>query len=185
MAHMPWIVSRRLVLWGGSLACFGAGAAEAQTAQTRKFEAWVKFIRTTSDVAPMSKGTLLNFPTEHVTRKQVGVTRDGVQRLFAVVTPYQRDGIILAAGNPEAYTFSVHRTSMHLRRIASARNQGGTASRWRGREWRRRFPRAGGVLGGGADQLGPRPCARAALPDAKRLTILRFNQGQEIPGRFR
>lgn len=130
------VLSRRAAICGGVLvfADFGWAHAQSALAQTKKFQAWVQHIRTTSIVAPMSNGPILDFPTEQVQRKQIGLTRDGVQRLFAVVIPYQRDGIVIAAGNPETRTFGVHRTGTHLRRVSSGRNLGGQVSRWSGPE---------------------------------------------------
>lgn len=111
----------------------GIGPAHAQNARSNKMAAWVNHVLATSrNVAPMSNGTVLGFPSDQVQRKQVGVTNHGVLRLFAVVTPLERDGIILAAGHAESRTFTVHRTGTHLRRIASGRNQGGNVSAWHG-----------------------------------------------------
>lgn len=136
MLDLRSVLSRRAALSAGALMLAGIGSTRAQTALDRaeNIEAWVEHIRTTPNVAPMSNGHLLGFPTEQVQRKQIGLTRDGVRRLFAVVTPGQRDGIVLAAGNLETGTFGVHRTGTHLRRISSARNDGGKVSRWSGPE---------------------------------------------------
>jgi hypothetical protein len=129
-------LSRRTTLCGGALVFAGIGSAAAQSdlERIKKIEAWVAHIRTTPNQTPMSNGRILDFPTEQVQRKQIGLTREGVLRLFAVVTPYQRDGIVLAAGNSETRTFSVHRTGTHLRRVSSGRNLGGQVSRWSGPE---------------------------------------------------
>jgi hypothetical protein len=136
MVGPRWAFSRRAALCGSALALAGIAPAAAQTEleRSKKIQAWMNHIRTTPNVAPMSNGSILDFKVEQVQRKQIGLTVNGVQRLFAVVTPYQRDGIVLAAGNPDTRTFGVHRTGTHLRRVSSGRNAGGQVSRWSGPE---------------------------------------------------
>jgi hypothetical protein len=142
MFERSLLLSRRTVLWGGSLVFTGIGIAEAQTERHRKIAAWVARIKTTPDVTPMRAGTtLLDFPTREVTRKQASVKRGSVTYLFAVVTPYQEDGIVLGAGSVEAKTGVYHRTGTHLRRIASARGAGGKNERWSGPECEQDFQR--------------------------------------------
>jgi len=128
------LLTRRALLGGGTLAIAGIGTVYAQpgSSQAEKIKAWVDHTLKGEDVPPMTNGRLLDFPSDQVVRKQIGIVRDGVQRLFAVVIPSQRDGIILAAGNKEKRTFNVHRTGLHLRRVSSARNFEGKLSRWSG-----------------------------------------------------
>jgi hypothetical protein len=135
------VISRRPVMLAGYFGFIGAGSAYGQVtpAHIKKFEAWVAHINKNQETAPMTNGSLLGFPTEQVRRKQSGIKRDGVNRLFAVVIPAQRDGVVLAAGNSETSTFTVHRTGIHLRRISSARNVSRNVSRWSGPECDRDF----------------------------------------------
>ncbi len=128
------LLTRRALLGGATLAIAGIGTVHGQTGsdQSAKIKAWVDHTLRAPDVPPMTNGRLLDFPADTVQRRQIGSTSDGVRRLFAVVIPSQRDGIILAAGDSKAKTFNIHRTGLHLRRVSSARNLGGELSRWSG-----------------------------------------------------
>jgi len=125
----------------GVLGLLGGVAVRAQVtpAQTQKFEAWIEFTNRNDETGPMTNGTMLGFASEQVRRKQVGVTRDGYTRLFAVVIPAETDGIILAAGSVETRTFGIHRTGTHLRRVSSARNVNRAPAKWDGAECERDF----------------------------------------------
>lgn len=134
------IVTRRPLL-AGAMAFLGLGSARAQivSADTFKFEAWVEFTNRTNETGPMTNGSMLGFASEQVRRKQIGDTRDGFSRLFAVVIPAETDGIVLAAGRADTGTYGIHRTGTHRRRINSARNINRVISRWDGAECDRDF----------------------------------------------
>lgn len=135
------IIDRRPLMLAGVMAVMGLAPAHAQVtpAQRKKFEAWVEYTNRTQEAGPMTNATLLGFATDQVRRRQIGDTRDGFSRLFAVVIPAQANGIILAAGRADTATYGVHRTGTHLRRISSGRNINRVVSKWDGAECERDF----------------------------------------------
>lgn len=123
-------ISRRLLL-ASTLALMG-GCAQAQDERVRKFKAWTEKVAASERITSMSNAKMLGFASDMVSRKQLGHTRDGVQRLIGVVVPEQADGIILAMGFEGSKTFNVHRTGLHLNRLASVRNLDGKMALWSG-----------------------------------------------------
>lgn len=135
MFDLQFELSRRAALGGGVLLLAASGEALAQAGdRTKRMQGWVDHVLKTDTISPMTNARLLEFSADVVRRKQVGIELDGVHRLFAVVVPPQRDGIILAMGFKGSKTFNVHRTGTHLRRVGSGRNIGGEVSRWSGAE---------------------------------------------------
>lgn len=135
------IIARRRLMLAGAMAMMGVSPARSQikSADEFKFESWVEFTNRSAEAGPMTNGSILGFATEQVRRKQIGDTRDGFSRLFAVVIPAEANGIVLAAGRADTTTYGIHRTGTHLRRIASARNVNRVISKWDGAECERDF----------------------------------------------
>jgi hypothetical protein len=69
-----------------------------------------------------------------VAGRQIVLSREGVQRSFTVISPFQPDRVVLAAANPAARTIIIHRTDVDLRRAKSARSVDGKVSPWSGRD---------------------------------------------------
>ena len=143
MSNWEFELSRRMAFGGVLLLAAGSEAVAQAVAEaserSKKFQAWVDYVLKMDTISPMSNSTLLGFSTDIVQRKQVGLTKDGVQRLFAVVMPQQTDGIVIAMGFTGSKTFNVHRTGMHLRRVGSARAINGKVSSWSGAECNKDF----------------------------------------------
>lgn len=123
------LLRRVLVLGGLSVA---AGAARAQSSRDDKFLAWVHRVERETSVVPLYGAGSLGFSGDVSAGRQVTVTREGVQRAFTVIAPFQPDRVVLVVTNPVTRAVIVHRTDVHLRRVASARSIGGRTSAWSG-----------------------------------------------------
>jgi hypothetical protein len=125
---------RRILVLGAALGAVTAGTARAQSSREDRFLSWVHRVELESGVVPVYHTDILGFRTDVSAGRQVSLTRNGVQRFFTVIAPFQENRVVLAAGNPATKTFAIHRTDVDLQRVKSARDVGGKVASWSGRE---------------------------------------------------
>jgi hypothetical protein len=128
------VLPRRIFVLGAALGAAAVGAARAQPSREDKFRDWVQRVELERGVVPVYHTDVLGFRTDVSSGRQISLTRNGVQRFFTVIAPFQENRVVLAAGDPATKTFAIHRTDVGLQRVKSARDFGGKVSAWSGRE---------------------------------------------------
>lgn len=127
---------RRLVLASG-LACLLVGsAAHAQPGPlTReKLENLIKKALAEPGTTPISRPRILGFVEDKLTTRSIERGDAAHKYGFMVVTPRHADGLVMFEGRAKPIYFVMHRTDLHMRRVASAINRGGKLSGWSGAE---------------------------------------------------
>lgn len=73
------------------------------------------------DTTKFARPQVLGFEQAVVTH-QIGYASGNIEYFFAVTKPRLRDGLIFFTHDKSTNSFRMHRTDVHLRRVASARN---------------------------------------------------------------
>jgi len=136
--HKPHGMLRRWVLIGTSLALLSTTvAADAQSSAPITAEKLERLIDQTlkgANEARFGAGGTVGLPDRGANAKYASFEENGVTFTFAVIVPRQADGLLLLSRHLATNVGKVHRTDAHLRRVASARIQGGIVSEWDGSE---------------------------------------------------
>ncbi len=153
----PHGMPRRSVLIGASFALLSPiAAAHAQSSAPITAENLERLIDRTlkgSNEQRFGAGGTVGLPDRGANAKYASFEENGVTFTFAVIVPRQADGLLLLSRHLATNVGKVHRTDTHLRRVASARIQGGIVSEWDGAEcdadfaaqlaaWAKRIPPA-------------------------------------------
>jgi hypothetical protein len=116
-------MTRRAVLLGGAGSIGFAGTAWAQAPRPTRAKLLRMVSKAFADPQPMrfSRPQIIGFQGELVTR-QVGYRSGDVIHYFAVADPRRADDLVFFTQDQGAKIFRMHRTGMHLNRVASAIN---------------------------------------------------------------
>lgn len=122
-------MTRRAVFVSGAFGIAFAGTAGAQAPRpTRdKLQRMINRAYSEPDTIRFSRPQVLGFQEELVTR-QIAYGRDDLNHHFAVAEPRRDDDLIFFTNQPAVRLFKMHRTGMHLRRVASALNDASQTS---------------------------------------------------------
>lgn len=134
MSQPRIVLPRRALVLGAALAAAAVSGARAQSSRADRFLGWIHRVELEKSVVPIAHTDILGFRSDVSAGRQVSLVRNGVQRIFTVIAPFQENRIVLAAGDPATRTFAIHRTDVGLQRVKSARETGGKASAWSGAE---------------------------------------------------
>lgn len=130
--------SRRCVLTGMSLTLlsttFAAHAQSSAPITAQKLELLIDRALKGPNEARFGIGGTVGLPDRGVNARHASFQEKEVQFTLAVIVPRQADGLLLLSRHLATNVAKVHRTDTHLRRIASARIQGGIVSDWDGSE---------------------------------------------------
>ena len=100
----------------------GSGAAEAQTRPTQdQLERLITQALADPETVTFARPQILGF-NQTVTTNQLGYEDGDFTYYISVTKPRLKDGLIIFSRQKSTGFFAMHRTDMHLQRIASARN---------------------------------------------------------------
>lgn len=116
------------------LAATSASAQQKSKLTPAQVEALIKQAIDDPEEIKFARPAILGFPegTSVVTR-QVARTAPNTNYFFAVVVPRVENGLFFFKGTEKPFSYIMHRTDTHLRRVVSARNADGKLSGWTGK----------------------------------------------------
>ena len=121
MSNHSGITRRALITGAGTLALPGLAWAQTPRPTADKLNRMINRAYEDPDPVPWSTPQIVGFRGAFQARS-LGFRQGSLEYHFHVADPRQADDLIFFTNEPTSSFFKMHRTGMHLRRVASALN---------------------------------------------------------------